>query len=313
MSKGTQAIQAGRGECASRAEFLPQGTVRKAVGGALAPPLPRVVIGVALDRPSAGALQRGLELARMLGFEPWIVHVLEPDTISRGRADGAVDLSQRQRLQSTKRVIQDWSLFETGIALPTKNLRVCIGDPAEELSRFARQRRADLLIVGGRAAATSPTPGALTRAIIARATCPVLVCGPTRNEALVVATDLRDPAAPVVRTAARFAKGLGHSLSIVHNVTGVSLRGITSPLPAQLAEQVVAERLDQLDRLVRQIAPQSDATLTRERTAVDAVLRVARERDVDLVIIGVRPRLGMTTDAILTEARRSVLTVPLAA
>lgn len=271
----------------------------------------RLVIGVGLDGPSAVALRRGLALAEALSLDPWIVHVLEPETARRDGGGQTRDAVDAQRARLARRAVQEWSLFEVGVALPRSSIHVRVGDPADELTRFARLRRVDLLLVGGRTDAAAATPGELTRTLVSRATCPVLVCGPARNDALVVATDLMDPAVPVVRTAARLATRLGRPLSIVHNVSGVTLRGTTFPLPGALAEAVVAERLDQLDRLVRDVAPRSDARLTRAPTAGDAVLRVAREQDVDLVVIGVRSSMGLTTESILTEARRSVLTVPL--
>lgn len=247
-----------------------------------------------------------------MGLDLWVVHVTAPWPRSAG--DVTSLSSRRARVRAVKNAVQQWSLFELGLALPAKYILVCFGDPAEKLHHATRHLRAELLVLGGRTDAAADAPGALTEAVLARSSCPVLVAGPVRDgRAMVVATDLERPNVPVVRVAASLARQLRRPLTVVHNVDGVALHGVVYALPDGLEREVMAARLQTLGGVVRGIESVDDATVTREALAGDGILQVARARDVDLLVVGARPDVGLTSKHILAEARRSVLVVPLPA
>lgn len=276
----------------------------------------RLLVGVSLDAASALALRRAHALSRILELELRVVHVIGATVGEDGRRQerGNVrDLaSRRTRLRLAKRGVQEWAQFATGITLPSSSIHVRVGIPADELCGAARRFHVALLVLGGAAVAGAKAPGTLTRTVLSRAACPVLVCGAARAEgAFIVATDLSHPSVPVVRAAASLARRLGRSLSVVHNVDAIATDGAALPLPPSVQDQVLVERLDALAGIVRAIAPVRDATLTREPLAAEGILRVARERDVDLIVVGARREAGLTAESILSDTRRSLLSVPL--
>lgn len=269
----------------------------------------RILAAVSLDRGSALALRRAHDLSRALELELCVVHVVTtPPSPAASRA--VLDFPSRlARTRMAKVAVQEWSLFELGIALPSRCIHIRFGLPEDQLTRVSRQLRAGLLVVGGRVAPHSPSPGQLTRRIISRAKCPVFVAGPVRDgRSMVVATDLVGPTVPVVRVAWDFARRLARRLTVVHNLESVVPAATGAPL--DVLDPDSAARLDTLG-LVIQALDDVDATVTHDSTAVEGILRVARARDVDLVVVGVRPRAGLTTENVLAQARRSVLAVPL--
>jgi nucleotide-binding universal stress UspA family protein len=266
----------------------------------------RVVVGVSFDRASALALRRAHALALALGLDLRVVHVASVESCDGAGFAGA-SMSRAARARGAKGAVRRWALVDLGIDLPPRSVRVPFGDPAEQLRKEAARARSELLVVGGRSDARDSAPGELVHALVADSACPVLVSSPSGDgKSMMVATDLDSPRLPVVRAAARMARRLGRLLTVVHNVDGAS----ASPQPRRV-EQAMTHRLETLGEVVRAIDHVEDATVTREATAVDGILQVARTRDVDMVVVGVRRGLGLTSRSILAEARRSVLTVPL--
>lgn len=125
---------------------------------------------------------------------------------------------------------------------------------------------------------------------------PVLVARPAAgSDAVVVASDLRDPRAPVVRTAAAIAAHLRAPLCVVHN--------------AEPGSRVRTRLHDVLER----IGVHADAVLRSAPQTTDAVLHEARAREADLLVVGStgsHPRSGVAAE-VLERARRSVLVMPL--
>jgi nucleotide-binding universal stress UspA family protein len=279
---------------------------------AQATPPRRLLVGVAFDQASSVALVRAHAIARRMELELLIVHVVAREPPSSVTSSAVVDLtSRRAREHLARTTVQDWAFFETGIALPRESIHVRFGRPAEQLARITRQRQPDLLVIGGRVESESQGRGVAT-AIVARSQCPVLVAGnPREDRTAVVGCDLASAEVPVVRVAAKLAQRLGLRVSVVHNLARTSLRGATYALPATLRAQARWLRMRALAGLVRDLAAVDDAVVTSEPVSADAILRMARARDADLIVLGTHHDMGLTTRMVLAEARRSVLVVPL--
>lgn len=296
----------------------------------------RILVGVSLDRASAVALKRARFLARSLRLELRVVHVAEPSARAARRGAGAAGSpervevtrgagrafakaaaprgrSSRGRERLLQCAVQQWAEFELGVSLATDDILIYFGQPAEALDRAAREHNAELLVIGGTSGHDSAPPGWVTQSILAEASCPTLITAPKRSgRSLVVGTDLDSPNVPVVRAAVRLASRMKRRVTVVHNIDGVGFHGAVSAVPDSWTDEVVATRLEALGCVVRDLASVEEATITRQPTAVDGILQVARARDVDLVVVGVRPDVGDTSRLLLSETRRSVLAVPLA-
>ena len=261
----------------------------------------RLVVGVSFDRGSAQALERGHELARALGLELAVVHVL-PDDDVRHRSEAV----RRAFAHATRTASQRGALSVCAIALPTDSVRVRFGDVAKHLVHVARRHSGELLVIGGRSD-DGLAPGARTAEIVRQSHGPVLLAGlRTGARQIVAATDLASEGVPVVRRAAEYAKRLCRRVSVIHNVD----HGSQPPLLAPIERLSLAENLDRLRSIVRELDAVDDATVTREDIAAAGILRIARVRDADIVVVGVRPDIGSTSWSILASAQRSILLVP---
>jgi nucleotide-binding universal stress UspA family protein len=133
----------------------------------------------------------------------------------------------------------------------------------------------------------------------------VLVAHPHDGQgAIIAATDLEDPRFPVVHYAADLAARLTASLVLVHNVTPDDHEGINRGrwLLGSLAEQA---------------GDAAQFELSSRPSAAESILAVARRRDADLVIVGIRTRRwpqllhAPAAAAVLAGALRSVLVTPI--
>ncbi len=262
----------------------------------------RLVVGVSFDRGSAQALERGHDLARALGLELAVVHVL-PDDDVRHRSDAV----RRAFASATRTAIQRWALSSCAIALPTDTIRLRFGDVADHLLHVTRRHSGELLVIGGRTD-DGFAPGSRALQIARQSLRPVLLAGPrTGARQIVAATDLASEGIPVVRSAAEYARRLCRRVSVVHNVVHDSQPTFLAPIE----RDSLAENLDRLRSIVRELDAVDDATVTREDVAAAGILRIARVRDADIVVVGVRPDVGSTSWSILASAQRSILLVPL--
>lgn len=146
--------------------------------------------------------------------------------------------------------------------------------------------------------------------------CPVLSARPTGPApAIVAATDCSSSFVPVIREACVLAVALGRKLTLVHNVPPEKfqyeecIRLLNSLQLVDMLAQRVREQLKQPEI-------ESEVVLTREADEAQAVLKVVRAKQADLLLVGVKPSeldLHRTADALLKDAPYSALFIPLGA
>ena len=149
--------------------------------------------------------------------------------------------------------------------------------------------------------------GTCTAAISASVGVPVLVAHElTSGDAIVVATDLRDCRYPIVRQAADMLDHLETTLIGIHNIDDT------------VTEVELARRHAALAMALEPISISHEAVIEHADDPADAVLAVARERDADLIVVGVPRRSWFdlllhptVASRIVANARRSVLLAPL--
>lgn len=252
---------------------------------------PVVLVASGLGPQSACALRRASALARIFGARIVVLHVIEVD-VARSRFAGAhQELAERRRAAAG-------AVFalcrENGLPRATE-IDVRVGRLVPSILDAAFARRPALLVVG--AAPAKSVPERLLRDV----ECPLWVARPPRsNDAIVAATDLANDTYPVLRRAVDLGARFDVPVTFVSNADDAS-------------EDDVIEREALLRGVARALGHGVEAQLLREPRPVDAILQVARARDADLVVVGVRtrsPRLG-TAVAVVSESLRSVLAVPL--
>jgi nucleotide-binding universal stress UspA family protein len=131
----------------------------------------------AVDREPVAehAAEVGVDLARMLGAEVALIHVIDTAVgIGTEAWTSTTELLGVAELQGKKLVAdyrQQLSLDESALAF------VALGSPADEIVRAAREWPTDLIIIGshGRGFLQRALLGSVAEAVTRHAPCPVLV------------------------------------------------------------------------------------------------------------------------------------------
>lgn len=134
---------------------------------------------------------------------------------------------------------------------------------------------------------------------------------------LLLATDLAPDTDIVTERARALAGDDGATLSIMHVIEPLALAyGAEMPVDlATLQEELSRQARARLDAMADSLGIPRERALLANGKIEKEVLRVARERDIDLIIVGTHSRrglailLGSTTNAVLHHAHCDVLSV----
>lgn len=159
--------------------------------------------------------------------------------------------------------------------LTPEQILVRQGGHTSEVYRVARDIQASLLVlpreceVSGREVAW----------LVTMADVPVLVARPaTCSDAIMAATDLRDPGYPVLRQAAAWSQRLEAPLVCVHNA------GATPGARAAVVRSVIDPML-----VAVRFGRDAEGVVARRSDPVGSILGEARAREADLVVVGRAP------------------------
>ncbi|WP_240807846.1 universal stress protein [Polyangium spumosum] len=280
----------------------------------------RILFAACASGAPTQALRRAVALATALDADLFLLRVTphaSPEARRRFSNElfGAVVLVDRTL--TTLRQTRAWCDAVLPEPLPSGHIQVRSGDFIEEVVSEARALGAALIVLPP----DEGHSGSRVTAISTRANVPVLVARPSTGvETILAATDLQDHELPVLRRAASFARRLGTEVVLVHNVPP------TPVVPAWKSffahdRSALFSRLARLRKAATSVDVDStDAVVKRDASAVDAILAAAREKDVDIVVVGTRARRpGISTHVssvasrIVERARRSVLVTPVRA
>jgi nucleotide-binding universal stress UspA family protein len=210
-------------------------------------------------------------------------------------------------------------------------LEVAAGKPAAEILRIARERGADLIVMGshGSTGFRKLFFGSTTERVLRETTVPVLVtpaedAGPTRAEdarsavrRILAPVDLTAATAHEVAVAQKVAEHLGLPLLLLHVIEPVRSMVAAHPrLP-----KIDAERRDraerQLEEFIAGVPPRlKPEALIAYGEPAEEIAKVATERGAGLIVMGLHsspllgPRMGSVTYRVLCLAHRLVLAIP---
>ncbi|MCC6678566.1 MAG: universal stress protein [Phycisphaerales bacterium] len=205
-------------------------------------------------------------------------------------------------------------------------LEIIVGQPLAELQRFAKERGADLIIVGA-SQASGRGVGTFAAACVRHPACKVLIVRestPGVFRRMVVGVDFSDNSARALEAAARFAAQDSADVRIVHIFSPPWKRSRARATDALSDEQFRERYRDALKGHLRAFCEKTVAEMAylRPRYEVhedDSPGRglLAAIAGADLVVVGTHGRsnlreflLGRTTDRVLREAACSILAVP---
>jgi nucleotide-binding universal stress UspA family protein len=136
----------------------------------------RILIAVDESAFAARAAEAGFELARSLGAEVALTHVVDP-SVDAYAPEGGIPASELIGLaqQDGRRLVAAFS--QRASLQPAPLEFVHVGKPATEIVRAAKDWPADLIVIGshGRGGIGRLLLGSVAEAVMRHAACPVLV------------------------------------------------------------------------------------------------------------------------------------------
>ncbi|MCC6900418.1 MAG: universal stress protein [Polyangiaceae bacterium] len=280
---------------------------------------PRTLFVIEGHTRSKVGLSRAVTLARVLDAELEVLCVL-PERANPFSPNLRRDELPRslQNARAARHGVLDWVREVTGTPLPEHRLRIRFGALVDQVAIHAAKLGAGLVVL-------APGKGRVGSRVIELARVsglPVLVARRAGSGAgILAATDLADPDYPVLRQAAELSRRLSTPLVAIHNVNPITTTpSLEMPWPvAGLPGEIATESKRALLGLASESLPvDTEAVLGTDVNPSDAILHEAAVRDVDLVVVGTRPRswfdrvvMGSVAQVVVNRARRSVLVTPL--
>jgi nucleotide-binding universal stress UspA family protein len=291
----------------------------------------RILCPIDLSDFSPPVLAHAAALARLYGAEITALHVFAAWLPPPGQATyprWMMEIPEaRQSISEELQTLVD-PFTTQGHAL---SLRTADGDAASEIVRHARDLNADLIVMGthGRSGFDRFTLGSVTEKVLRKASCPVLTLPPgaarvveaVEYRQVLWPTDFSEPSERALELAVSLAvraKGVVLGLHVIETFGG-------GPLPPDSPEYVTEFRRYQCDdakRVLHELTQKQEATGCPIDEAVvvgkpyQEILRVAADRNADVIVIGVRGRgsvdltlFGSTTNQVVRRAPCPVLTL----
>ncbi len=265
-----------------------------------------VLIATDFSRYSNAALHFGLQLGKSYEATTYIAFVLpnDPYLLTEPEAYVAARDAARRDLEALKAELERAHCWVEG---DDYHLYLLEGEVAKAILDFARQKKADLIVVGthGRSALPKALLGSVAERVFRHSPVPVLTLGPA-----VRATDfVRDPRqmlvaadfTPASRHAVKYAVALAQEhksrLTLLHVVDAKQWQhvpdraAVEHGLKTRLAE-LLGQHADRLHCSIRIKAGQ----------VKQAILDAAKEEAADLLILGVRPSSGVLDRLVIPHA-----------
>jgi nucleotide-binding universal stress UspA family protein len=202
------------------------------------------------------------------------------------------------------------------------------GNVVQEILAHARTSRSDLVVLGthGRGGVQRLVLGSVAEKVLRLATCPVLTVrrgvrlarrhGPP-FETIVCPTDFSPAANKAVAYAKRLAQEADATLILMTAVEWPFGEVVMSGAVAEFRKGIELDASEALTRLMprRASGPRAQAIVALGKASA-AIVKVARARSADLIVMGVSGRgaldvalLGSTTHHVIREGAWPVLTV----
>jgi nucleotide-binding universal stress UspA family protein len=206
------------------------------------------------------------------------------------------------------------------------------GPVPTRILELARELPADLLVMGthGQGGLERLVLGSVTESVLRKAPCPVLTIpheeratsGPAPFKRILYATDFSPAAEHALGFALSLAEEAQGVLILAHVMEGPTLAATTSGLPVNVS-RLTADLARDAERALRDAVPAGarEWCTTEEVVAfghpADQIMRLAREREAQLIVVGVHGRnaldlmlFGSTTHHVVRKAPCAVLAIP---
>jgi nucleotide-binding universal stress UspA family protein len=294
---------------------------------------------------SRHAMQHGAQLARWFDADLTVLYVypppIAPPAMLYGGLSGPVPIEPFPALTvSPERTHDDMTAELTKFAATvdttgiTLRVHVRSGDPAKEVLDEAKTLPSDLIVLGthGLSGFDRWVLGSVTEKILRKASCPVLTVPPPVAEPasdplrlfkrILCPMDFSDSSLKALEYALSLAKEADADLLLMHVIEGLAdLKHWQQPTNPSILEYLRLSEQNALARL-REVVPKDAHAWCRPQEILatgkpyEEILRVARDGDVHLIVMGVYGRnpvdlmfFGSTTNQVVRAATCPVLTL----
>lgn len=295
----------------------------------IAPALRRVLVATDFSPTADAAVQWAITVARPHGATVRLVHALTLPTpvpgyviADDGEFGSELRLAAQTRLdQAADRVAAPECSLETDLQ---------VGIPSEQILEAAAGWEPDILVIGtrGLTGLAHLLLGSTAERVVQQAECPVLSVHPEDAErhrpikTVLVPWDFSDDAGRALETAIHLfpPQSKPHHMLLVHAYHLPVEYTAYGPIPTSThyLRDVAGEAEQRLREVASELAGRGiDAeAVCQEGFAPDVIVRVATERDVDLIAMGTHGRsglahllLGSTAERVVQKAPCPVMTV----
>jgi nucleotide-binding universal stress UspA family protein len=284
--------------------------------------LKNVLFATDLSDAASAAIPYAKEIAKrydahlfVLHVRPPIVNPMTPPQTWTNTEEAAKNEDERHRKQ-----------LRAQFAESDADILVQEGDVQSVLTSIINKKRIDLVVIGtrGRSGVKKFFLGSVAEEIFRQVSCPVLTVGPHASAALapdgsprkiLYATDFSAESQVAASYATSLAEEFQASLTLTHAVAS-----------SAAGELVNAAQLENYYReLLRNLVPPEAESwckveyVVKQGKAADTILEVAKERNVDLIVLGVHPETGFpgasthlpiaTAHKVVSHANCPVLTI----
>jgi nucleotide-binding universal stress UspA family protein len=282
-----------------------------------------IVVGVDASTAAAGAAALAQRIARDAATSCQLVHALRDAWAPLAAVGDEAQAQEMQRLQLVVARQEVTNILQERVAPELlEAFDVRFGPAAVALQQVARERRAGLLVLGGKhhTALERWLGGSTSLNVVRTAEVPVLVTAgaPLAIRRVLVAADLSEAARPTIALAERFAALVGAQLRVL---------SVFEPLPTvagmppvdptgyyELSEELVQREIWPL------VKAQGAGKLVRHGMVVETLLRETTDWSADVLVVGSHGKgwaqrilLGSVTERLLNDLPTSLLVAPVAA
>ncbi len=282
--------------------------------------LEHILFATDFSSTSARALTFTLAVARWYGAKVYAVHAVTPEPHYSVPLE-PVPLELDPEWQRARKSMEQYEATHAFGEVDHETI-VEHGQPWEVVSRILRQQRIDLLVLGthGRTGVRKIVLGSQAETIFRQASCPVLTVGPHVNPA---ASDAWNPKTVILATdfSDTSLRALPFALSIAEEAQAHLLLTHLMPLvPMDRKDDAEADALAKLQALIPADAEPwcQPEFVVRVDFPAEGILKLAQERNTDLIVLGVRKKAvpsasahlpWATASAVVSRAPCPVLTV----
>lgn len=272
-----------------------------------------IVVGVDASPAAVEAAALGERIAKLAGVRCELVHAVRDAWAPLVAVNPDPQVAQMQSLQLA--VARD----AISLTLKSANVSVLFGPPAAVLQQVTRERRAGLVVLGGKHHTLLERwlGGSTSLHVVRTSEVPVLITAGQRGSfrRILVAADLSRAAGPTVALAERFARLVGAQLRVLSVFEPLpDLPGIPLMDPTEyyaLAQQT-------LERDVWPLVKTGGVEkFVRHGMVVDTLLREATDWQADVLVVGShgkgwaqRVLLGSVTERLINQLPTSLLVAP---